>query len=588
MYHPRTPNDFRNFLYLVWKHLRLPEPTGIQYDIAHYLQHGPKRLVIEAFRGVGKSWITAAYVCWILDHHPNWNVLVVSASKARSDDFSTFTLRLIHEMNDLRHLIPGDTQRNSKISFDVAPAPPSHAPSVKSLGITSQLTGSRADVIIPDDIEVPNNSQTQLMRDRLSEQVKEFDSIVKPGGRILFLGTPQNEQTVYNKLAERGYDIRIWPGRFPTAAQQKTYGERLAPYILLAQQQPGGLEGGEEGEAPRRLLEGHPTDPRRFSDLDLREREASYGRAGFMLQFMLDTNLSDLDRYPLKIKDLIIMSCDPDKAPEKVVWANSPELVRNDLPCVAMAGDRFYRPMTTVGHWLDYTGCVMTIDPSGRGKDELAYSIVKMLHGQLFVVACRGLLGGYSEENLKALAEAARIHHVKHIQIESNFGDGMFTALFKPVLAKAHAVTVDEVRHNKQKELRIIDTLEPVMAAHKLIIDAAVIEEDYRSTQLLPTETAHQYQLIHQMTRITRDRGSLAHDDRLDSLAMAVAYWVEQMSKDIDDAVLDARSDKLDEELEKFMAHAIGRSGQGSGEKHTTTHQPTWMKVGVGRSCAPR
>ena len=133
---------------------------------------GPS-VIIEAFRGVGKSWITSAYVVWLLYMNPQLNILVVSASKSRADDFSTFTLRLIKEMPILEHLIPSDDQRQSKISFDVKPAAASHAPSVKSVGITGQLAGSRADVIVADDCEVPNNSMTQGMRDRLSEAVKE-------------------------------------------------------------------------------------------------------------------------------------------------------------------------------------------------------------------------------------------------------------------------------------------------------------------------------------------------------------------------------------------------------------------------------
>ena len=47
--------DFRNFLYLVWKHLNLPDPTDIQYEIADWMQNGPRRAVIQGFRGVGKS-----------------------------------------------------------------------------------------------------------------------------------------------------------------------------------------------------------------------------------------------------------------------------------------------------------------------------------------------------------------------------------------------------------------------------------------------------------------------------------------------------------------------------------------------------
>ena len=203
--------NFKNFLYLAWKHLALPEPTEIQYDLADFLQEPNKRIVIEAFRGVGKSWITSAFVCHQLLLNPQRNILVVSASKNRADDFSTFTQRLISEMPLLKHLTPRDDQRHSKISFDVAPARASHAPSVKSLGVTSQLTGSRADLIIADDVESANNSQTQLMRDRLGETVKEFDAIIKPDvGRIVFLGTPQTEMSLYNSMGERGYKTRIW------------------------------------------------------------------------------------------------------------------------------------------------------------------------------------------------------------------------------------------------------------------------------------------------------------------------------------------------------------------------------------------
>ena len=155
--------DFRNFLYLVWDHLNLPDPTPIQYDIAEYIQHGPKRRVVQAFRGVGKSWITSAFVVHQLLLDPTKNILVVSASKQRADDFSTFTLRLITDMPLLRHLIPTENQRNSKIAFDVGPAPASHAPSVVSKGITSQITGARADLIIADDVESMNNSQTHTI-----------------------------------------------------------------------------------------------------------------------------------------------------------------------------------------------------------------------------------------------------------------------------------------------------------------------------------------------------------------------------------------------------------------------------------------
>ena len=230
---PEKLQDFRYFLIITWRHLNLPDPTPVQLDIAEYLQYGPRRKIIQAFRGVGKSWITSTYVVWKLRMNPQLKFLVVSASKDRADNFSTFTMRLINEMPILAPLRPEDSQRNSKISFDVAPALASHQPSVKSLGITSQLTGSRADLIIADDVETSGNTQTQTMREKLSEAIKEFEAIIKPEkqSRIIFLGTPQVEQSIYNKLQERGYKVRFWTARYPTENQLKSYGSSLAPVI---------------------------------------------------------------------------------------------------------------------------------------------------------------------------------------------------------------------------------------------------------------------------------------------------------------------------------------------------------------------
>ena len=87
---PDKLRDFRSFLCLVWQYLSLPQPTPVQLDIADWLQTGPRRKVLEAFRGVGKSWITSAYVVWRLYLDPQLNFLVVSASKERADSFSTF------------------------------------------------------------------------------------------------------------------------------------------------------------------------------------------------------------------------------------------------------------------------------------------------------------------------------------------------------------------------------------------------------------------------------------------------------------------------------------------------------------------
>jgi len=535
---------FQVFLMECWKHLRLPSPTPIQLDISEYIgdpRKSPRRVVVEAFRGVGKSYITSAYVCYRLLLNPDIKCLVVSASKVRADDFSTFTQRLIKEMPILEELIPREGQRDSKISFDVGPSKAAHAPSVKSVGITGQLSGSRADLIIADDIEIPSNSQTQMMREKLGESIKEFDAVLSPGGQVIFLGTPQCEQTIYDVLPQRGYEMRIWTARFPLEAQREKYLGRISPFINELVDKAG-------------MTPGEPTDPLRFSEEDLMERELSYGKSGFALQFMLDTSLSDLDRYPLKLNDLVVMDLSTDTAPETLVFQRAPYLQIEDIPMVGLHGDKWYRPLDIGSKWIPYEGSVLAVDPSGRGRDETSWCVVKMLSGNLFLVAQGGVHGGgYSDEVMGMLCKQAKNHKVNLVLVESNFGDGMFQALLEPHLKKIYPVGIEEVRHQTQKEKRIIDVLEPVMNQHRLIVDTQVVHQDFQSTQHLPPEAALSFQLFYQMTRITKDRGALRHDDRLDCLAMGVRYWVDRMNVEQQEAQSLRKEEEVDQMLEDFM-----------------------------------
>ncbi|WP_173489371.1 phage terminase large subunit, partial [Marinobacterium sp. xm-d-509] len=443
----------------------------------------------------------------------------------------------------------------SKISFDVGPAVADQSPSVKSVGITGQLTGSRADLIVADDIEVLNNAFTQSARDKLSESVKEFDAILKPlsGSRVVFLGTPQTEDSLYSKLPDRGYKVQIWPARMPNEKMREMYGDTLAEYI---KQLP--------------YDEGQPTDPKRFDDADLIEREASYGKAGFAMQFMLSTALSDLERFPLKVRDLIVMPMDLETAPLKLQWGPIEERQYKDLPNVAMRGDKMYPPMNVGDITADFTGSVLAIDPSGRGADETGYAVVKMINGYLYVPQAGGLQGGYDKDTLVELSHIAKKHKVNHVVVESNFGDGMFVELLKPVMAGIHRCQIEEVRHSTQKERRIIDTLEPVMMNHKLVIAPEVIEEDYRTAMKYEQSVRQSKMLIYQMTRITKEKGCLRHDDRLDALSIAIAYWVESMARDEEQGIEQIRQDALDKELERFMENAIDPFGRRSGHSEKT------------------
>ena len=541
-------NSFPLFVGLVWKVIGLPKPTPIQVEIAKTLQYPPSnRYILEGFRGVAKSFIACAFTVWSLWRDPQIKVMIVSASKERADANASFIKKIINELPFLAHLKAREGQRDTQTIFDVGPAKPDHSPSVKSVGITGQLTGSRADLIIADDVEVPNNSATQTMRDKLSELVKEFDAILKPlpTSKIIYLGTPQNEMSLYNALGERGYETIIYPARYPYSRKHRdTYGSKLAPFIARK------YDVNPEG------LAGMPTDPDRFDEEDLTKREISYGKAGFMLQFMLDTTLSDAEKYPLKLRDFLVGMFSLEEAPMKLTWLPDPirRLDPNMYPMVGLKGDGYYQYHTASPEMSKYTYKLLCIDPSGRGKDETGYSVLYYLNGYIYVMEVGGFTDGYSDDTLMGLAKIAKKYNVSQVVIEGNFGDGMFTKIFTPFLLKHHKCGIDEVKSHGQKEQRIIDTLEPVLMAHKLAILETAIKNDLESVP----DKDYKYACLYQLSRITRDRGSLIHDDRLDALAIGVAFIKDMMDVNEDEGIKELNEKFIEDSLESFM-HIVNR-----------------------------
>ena len=533
--------DFKLFLQALWAELGLPSPTRAQYAIADYLQNGPKRLQVQAFRGVGKSWITGAFVLWTLFNDPERKVMIISASKERADNMSIFLQKLIIDTPWLKHLQPkSDDSRWSRISFDVN-CSPHQAPSVKSVGITGQLTGSRADLMILDDIEVPGNSLTEFMREKLLQLCTEAESILTPknDSRIMYLGTPQTTFTIYRRLAERNYRPMVWPARYPRADKLNKYGEVLAQDIL---------EDIEQG-----VDEWTPTDDR-FTDEDLVEREASMGRSNFMLQFQLDTTLSDAQKFPLKMADLIITSVNPTTAPEDIVWCSDPSKVIRDAPTVGLPGDYFYSPMQLVGEWGSYDETICSVDPSGRGTDETAAAFLSQRNGLIYLHEMSAYRDGYSDSTLLDILSKCRTYGVTSLVIETNFGDGIVGELFKKHLINTKQnINIEEVRANVRKEDRIIDSLEPVLNQQRLIIDRGVIDWDYASNKDSPAEERLLYMLFYQMSRMCREKRAVKHDDRLDCLAQGVKYFTDALSISAQDQIRLRKAEEWEYTLQEFI-----------------------------------
>jgi hypothetical protein len=509
------------------------EPTKQQLRICDWDEVGPNRTVTVGFRGIAKSTISGARALHRLRIDPeSEKILIPGATETKAEEITTFMARCIREIDLLQCLQPRENQRQSVLAFDVGPAiiGGDGAPSVRACGILSpSLTGKRATMIIPDDIETLTNSITPLKQERLWAATTEFESILLPDAgqplprQISFRGTPHLETSMYWRLVrERGYKMRMWPARYPKPDTFDVYDGCLDPLMV------------EEVET-NPFLVGSPTDPERFDDDELIQRETGSTKASWQLQYMLNCRLSTLDKFPIRLGDLIVMALDGKALPEVVSWASGAEQRINELPCVGLGADRYYhRPMMVQG-WLPKSEkwrSVMAIDPSGRGSDELSWAVVAELNGNLFVLESGGTTRGYEDDVLELLAKIAKRWGVNAVIPEPNFGDGMFSKILQPVMQRIYPCSIEEApRSAGQKERRIIDVLAPLVQQHRLVVSTELIQKDWEGAERDP-DNGHPRSLMYQLSRITTDRGSLLFDDRIDALAIAAAHFVEAAAQD--------------------------------------------------------
>lgn len=575
----RVKADFRVFLTLVWRHVLGNDPNPIQLDLAYWLQHGPDRAIIMAFRGFSKSWITGAYALWRLYCNPDEKIMVVSGGLVRAMQTSNWCLGLVMTMDILKDLRPKANNRQSASMWDVGNCIPAQSASFTAFGIGGQLVGFRGTLIIPDDVETQTNSLTTVMREKILEAVKEFESVLTPGGQIKYLGTPHDVDSLYEKLLRlKGpdgtavYYARVWPALFPTQEEAASYRGRLAPYIEH-----------EIGKLGPSCI-GHSTMPLRFTDKDLETRCAAMGKSEFRLQFMLDLSGTFTDRFPLKLKDLMVMDLDANKAPEDLVWGTThPD---RDLPVMGFDGDYYMKPVQISPMMLPYSKKIAFVDPSGRGANETTLTVAGELHGRAFWLYQYATTDGYSPPTLEHIAKSCVRFGVSTLYVEGNFGDGMFLSLMGPVLIRAweeehkrrklanlprleqQGTTLVEIKSGSaQKERRILSVLEPVFQQHRLVVDRSVIEADYKSLQSMEGEdTRHYYAWGYQATHITREKDCLTEDDRIEGLAGCLAQLAAELGVDPIGMTRRAqaeREDDLEAELERLEAMQAGGAPRG-------------------------
>ncbi|GAF78013.1 unnamed protein product, partial [marine sediment metagenome] len=455
----------------------------------------------------------------------------------------------------LQHLKPrpqdkrtGITWRDSAKAIDVGPCIPEKAPSIKAMGILGALPGTRATLIVPDDIEQDNNTQTRDARLLLDSRTEEFDHIILEHGDIVYLGTDHHEESIYEKLEDKGYTFRAWPMKYPTPQEaEKIPG--LAPYLR------------------KRLEDGlnKPGDsiwPQRWDREHIAEKEIA-GKHTFRMQRMLLRGLANEELYPLKLADLIVYrEMHRDRAPAMLAWGqsdNTGSTVIENIPSVGFGHDQFYRPVMVDEQWAPYQGCKAFLDPASKGTDEMAWAIIGQLHGYLYWKYVMGVGGkdvprerrGATYENLERIVLSLKEHDARELWIEGNFGGDYLVKLIEPIIRKhiirpgendslpqGWACSVQDVSSGAgMKEERIIKNLESVMQSHRLVVSAQVASDQ---------------KTMYQLTRMKRERNCLEHEDRVEAGAGAVAQFKDFLHQDASTLVTSRKRRKREELAQKY------------------------------------
>ena len=571
---------FDDFLVAVMEGLLGFQCSPIQIDIGKFMSSNEfgDNIMVQAQRSQAKTTIAAAYAVWELIHRPATRVLIVSAGDDLGKEIAGWVIQIIEFMPELAYLRPDHGQRSAVDSYEIHRAlrGPEKSPSIACMPITGNLQGRRADLLIADDIESSRNSMTQTMRERLINLTRDFSSICT-AGKILYLGTPQSVDSIYNTLPSRGFHIRIWPGRYPTVEQEEHYGPALAPIIADAVKANPKLRkgGGIDGDL------GQAVDPIILPEERLCKKESDQGAAYFQLQHMLLTALTDELRFPLKLRKIKWLSLDGRTGPlETYLMAVKEHKIVPPAGCPVQ--DPMYRVKDTGEEWGPYTDkCHMYIDPAGGGvnADETGWAVSKFLGGTVHVLGCGGVKGGYSDDTLDEIIDIMVRYGVNWCDIEDNYGKGAFLKILQPRMLRRIQVHLEPVWSQGQKELRIIDTLEPVIGAGKLVVNEDIIEEDIQTTQRYAAEKRSTYSLLFQIARLTRDRGCMVHDDRVEALAGTVRHWVPDMDLDERKIVIKAQKDRYKALMNQQISPHMKASGKLVGLNFPGRHKGTGAKM---------
>ena len=433
------PVNFDVFV-AIWNEHQGLETPEIHVRIARWLagrwQAGDRELLLLAFRNAGKSTLVGLFSAWLLARNPNIRIIVMAADLALARKMVRNTKRIIERHPLTRGLKPPRADQWAADQFTINRPRELRDPSMLAKGIGANVTGSRADVVICDDVEVPNTSDTPPKRADLRERLDEIEFVLVPGGLQLYVGTPHTYYTIY-------------------AARTRPETGEEHPY----------LAGFKRLELPLLNEKGESNWPERFPPEKVEAIKRRSGPNKFRAQMMLE---------PVNIADGRL---DPDSLrpyEDGLVYREG-----NDEATLKLGGKR----LVSASCWWD---------PSFGSPDKGDASVIACVftddEGDYRLHAIRYLehdpnLAGEVDEATQLCRQVASFvsdNCLPAVTLETN-GLGRFLPglLRREIRSAGLQCAVIEKASSRSKDLRILDAFDAVLAAGRLHVHRGVFSTPF-------------------------------------------------------------------------------------------------------------
>ncbi len=464
-----TTADFKLFVVLWNQRMNLTTPQ-IHLKMADWLEwnwsKGNTRLLLMAFRSAGKSTIVGLFAAWLLYRQADLRILVLAADFSLAKKMVRNVKRIIERHPLTTKLKPEKAEQWASDRFTVKRMFESRDPSMMAKGITSNITGSRADIVICDDVEVPNTCDSAEKRRELRERLGEMEYVLVPGGMQLYVGTPHNYHTIYadEPRKELGEEKPFLPGF-----------ERMKLPVLDKHGESAWIE--------------------RYSEDDIARMKRSAGPNKFASQMMLEpVNIAEGRLNP---KLLQVYDHELDYTKElQTLFIGQTKLV---------SASAFWDPAFGSAKGDNSVMAVLFADAEGSFY----------LHHIAYIENEQSSEVDEATQQCMRVAQIAKTHYLPSMSVEIN-GIGKFLPnILRNELSKAKApCRVQEISQTRNKDLRILEAFDAVLAAKRLYVHRSVLQTPF-------------------MTEMQewRPGSSKSPDDGLDAVAGALAQQPDRLPR---------------------------------------------------------